>query len=354
MPRCAPDFPVPLALRPLERRVDDVVHQRGLARSADARDARQRVDRDGDVDLLQVVLGRAREADELPAPPPAIVRHRDRQFVAEVASRQRSRLLQQALERPREHDLPALLARAQPEIDHVVRDADHVRVVLDDDHRVALVAQLAEDRDEAKVVARVKADRRLVQDVQRADQRRAERGGQVDALRLAAREGGRQAVEREVVQADLGEEAEPAADLGEHLLRDGRLPLAQREVPEEALRLAHGQPAHVVDRPSADAHVPRFASEPCPAAIRAGLVAAIPAEEHADVDLVLLPLQPGEEAANALEVAAVSFDDEPRSLRGQIGPRDVEADAAGGGRHASTRRGSTGSAACSRARWRCR
>jgi hypothetical protein len=39
---------------------------------------------------------------------------------------------------------------------------------------VALVAQLAQDRDQPLVVARVQADRRLVEDVQRVDQRRPE------------------------------------------------------------------------------------------------------------------------------------------------------------------------------------
>jgi hypothetical protein len=53
------DALVPAALRALDRRVEHVVHERRLARSADAGDARQRVQRDRDVDVLQVVLGRA-------------------------------------------------------------------------------------------------------------------------------------------------------------------------------------------------------------------------------------------------------------------------------------------------------
>ena len=46
-------------------------------------------------------------------------------------------LLQRALD----DDLAAVLARARPDVDDVVGDADGLLVVLDDDHRVAEVAQ---------------------------------------------------------------------------------------------------------------------------------------------------------------------------------------------------------------------
>ena len=66
----------------------------------------------------------------------------------------------------------ALLAGAEAQIDDVVGDLDHVGVVLDDEHGVALIAQLPQDGDQPLVVARVQADRRLVEHVERADQRR--------------------------------------------------------------------------------------------------------------------------------------------------------------------------------------
>ena len=102
-------------------------------------------------------------------------------------------------------DAAALLAGAEPDVDDVIGDADHVLVVLDDEHGVALIAKLMKDVDEPLVVARVQADRRLVQHVERADERRAERRRQVDALRFAARERRRQPIERQVVEADVAE-----------------------------------------------------------------------------------------------------------------------------------------------------
>ena len=114
-------------------------------------------------------------------------------------------------ERARVDHAAAVLAGAEAHVDDVIRHRDHVGVVLDDDHGVALIAQLPEDRDQPLVVARVQADRRLVEHVQRADQRRAERRREVDALRLAARQRRRQPIERQVVEADVAQEARGAA-----------------------------------------------------------------------------------------------------------------------------------------------
>ena len=72
---------------------------------------------------------------------------------------------------PEVHYAPALLAGAEADVDDVIGDPDHVLIVLDDEDRVALVAQLPENLEQPLVVARVQADRRLVQDVEGADER---------------------------------------------------------------------------------------------------------------------------------------------------------------------------------------
>ena len=90
-----------------------------------------------------------------------------------------------------------MLAGAGAEIDEVVRRAHRLLVVLNHDHGVADVAQPLERRDELLVVALVQSDRRLVEDVEHADQRGADLRGQADALSLAARQrGGGAVIER--------------------------------------------------------------------------------------------------------------------------------------------------------------
>ena len=73
--------------------------------------------------------------------------------------------------------------------------------------------------EQSLVVARVQADRWLVENVEHADQAAANLPGEPNALRLAAGERRRGAVEREVFEADVLQEAQPAADLFEHLGR---------------------------------------------------------------------------------------------------------------------------------------
>jgi hypothetical protein len=84
------------------------------------------------------------------------------------------------------HDLAAVLAGARADVDDPVGGADGVLVVLDDDQRVAQVAQPDQRLDQPVVVALVQPDRRLVEHVEHADQAGADLGGQPDALRLAA------------------------------------------------------------------------------------------------------------------------------------------------------------------------
>ena len=100
-------------------------------------------------------------------------------------------------------DIAAVFAGARPEVDDVIGRAHRLLVVLDDDDGVAEVAQLFERGEQARVVALVQTDRRLVEDVEHADQSRSDLRREPDALRLAAGERFRRATEREIVEADV-------------------------------------------------------------------------------------------------------------------------------------------------------
>ena len=98
-------------------------------------------------------------------------------------------------------------------------DADRLLVVLDHDHRVPEVAQAHQRVDEPLVVALVQPDRRLVEHVEHAHQPAADLRRQPDALRLAAGERRRRPVQRQVVEPDVEQEAEPLVDLLQDALR---------------------------------------------------------------------------------------------------------------------------------------
>ena len=93
-------------------------------------------------------------------------------------------------------DFAAADAGAGAEVDDVVGGPHRVFVVLDDDDRVAQVAERRERVEQAVVVARVEADRGFVEDVEHADEPAADLAGEADALRFAAGERGGGAVER--------------------------------------------------------------------------------------------------------------------------------------------------------------
>src|SRR4029079_8752110 len=140
---------------------------------------------------------------------------------------------------------------ARADVDDPVGAADGVLVVLDDDEGVAEVLEPDQGLDEPLVVALVEPDRRLVEDVEDADQARADLGGQPDALGLAAAERARGPVEGEVVETDVEEEVETLEDLLEHPLADLPLPRAELHGAEVVGALVDRQGADLGDVPAA-------------------------------------------------------------------------------------------------------
>ena len=84
--------------------------------------------------------------------------------------------------------LPAMHARTGADIKDVVGLADRLFVVFHHDHRIALIPQVLERRQQAVVIALVQADGWLVEHIENAGEARADLAGQADALTFATRE----------------------------------------------------------------------------------------------------------------------------------------------------------------------
>ena len=95
----------------------------------------------------------------------------------------------------------------------MIRRADDRLLVLDDEQRVALVAQIVHDADQPADIARVQADARLVHDEERVHERRAEAGREIHSLHFAAAQRARGAIEREIAEADFAEITQARARL---------------------------------------------------------------------------------------------------------------------------------------------
>ena len=135
-----------------------------------------------------------------------------------------------------EQDLAPVHARPGPEVGDPVRGPHRHLVVLDDEERVAEVAERLQRGQEALVVARVEPDRRFVEDVEDPDEAGTDLRREGDPLRLPAAERRRGPVEGEVGQADVPEEPEPRADLLDDLADDLLVALGQVELVEERAR----------------------------------------------------------------------------------------------------------------------
>jgi hypothetical protein len=165
--------------------------------------------------------------------------------------------------------MAAVLARAGAHVHEPVGRAHHLLVVLDHQHGVAEALQALQGADQLRVVALVEPDRRLVEDVEDADELRADLRGQPQPLRLAAGERGGRAVELQVADTDIGEEREPLADLLDDPVADQLLGLGQLQPVEELDRPRNRHLRELVDVRAADGDCEHLGLQPGPLAHRA-------------------------------------------------------------------------------------
>ena len=114
-----------------------------------------------------------------------------------------------ALPQPRdgafETDCAAGAAGSGTQVDDVVGDRDGLRLVLNDEHGVALVSQTQEQVVHALDVVGMEPRRGFIEHVRDVGQRRAQMADHLDPLRLATGERARWSIERQVAQPDLDE-----------------------------------------------------------------------------------------------------------------------------------------------------
>ena len=173
--------------------VQDFVDERALPRTRHARYANELTQRYLHVNVPQVVLSRPLDSDGLADALPPLFGNRYLPEAAQILPRQRFRLVDDGLHRPRRHHVAAMLARARPQVNYVVRRPHYRLVMLHDEHRVPQVAQVLERLDKTVVVRRMQTDGRLVAHVQHPHQPGAYLRRQPDALRLAPAQRGRRA-----------------------------------------------------------------------------------------------------------------------------------------------------------------
>ncbi len=147
------------------------------------------------VDVLQIVGMRAEDRKRGAIRRTAFGGNRNVRASGEILASERARIRGDFSGRADGHEFAASLACAGAEIHDVIGAAYRFFIVLDDEDRIAEIAQSFERAQQAAIVARVQADRRFIEHVQHAAQSRANLRREADALRFTARERGGGAIE---------------------------------------------------------------------------------------------------------------------------------------------------------------
>ncbi len=273
---------------------------------------------------MQVIAGRARQAQPVQARRHTGGRHVDLAPAGEISAGQRFAIGLNCRRRAVCNDAATMFAGAQSHVDHVIGGANRFLIVLDHEHRVAEVAQMPQGRNQAIVVALVQADRRLVEHVHDAGQAGADLRGEANALRLAPRQCVGRALERQVVQADIIEEFQAHADFTHDALADIAFGTDQLELREITLRRAQRQPLQLVDRAPlfavTDEHKAGRALQAGAIARRAGAHAAIFGELFLDRGRIGLAPAPPHDRQDAFKGVPAH---DPAAALAVVGKRDL-------------------------------
>jgi hypothetical protein len=175
--------------------------QRALARPCHSGHHNHHAQRDVDIDVLQVVGVGAANLERAFGRPR---RRLQRGAVVQVTPGDRVAITQFP-DGSLEHHLTTRRTGSRAEVDDMVGDLDHLRLMLDHEHRVAFVAELQQQVVHPLDVMWVHADGRLVEHVRNVGERRAEVADHLGPLRLAARQRARRPVEGQVAQPDVHE-----------------------------------------------------------------------------------------------------------------------------------------------------
>ena len=138
--------------------------------------------------MLQIVFRRTENFEFLAVSLAPLGRDRDFLCAGEILAGDRPGLGDDIVDRARCDNFAAVNARAGADVDNEVRRAHRVLVVLDDQNRVSQIAQTAQRIEELVVIPLMKADGRLIENVEYAHEARADLGRKPYSLALAARE----------------------------------------------------------------------------------------------------------------------------------------------------------------------
>jgi len=149
--------------------------------------------------------------------------------------------------------------RAQ--INEVVSFTNGCFVVFHNQDRIAQVPEVFQRVDQFLIVSLMETYGRFIQHIQHAAQGGTDLRSKADALGLAPTEGGTAAIKGQVIQPDITQKRESAANLFQDLVGDLLLALSQGQLLEETIRFLDRQPSRLHDVQVVDGDGKSFLTE---------------------------------------------------------------------------------------------
>ena len=171
-------------------------------------------------------------------------------------------------------------------------------------HGIADVAQVFQHPNQLLGVTRMQADTRFIQDVERAHQTAAQRGRQVDTLRLAARQTTGRPVQREVSEPHIHQESQALYQLGQNVLANHLIVAGgEGKVLEKVVQLANRHLHQFHDRFAVHQHVTGLFAQAATPTVGAHRAACIATGQHTILYLIFLSINIFKELLHTMDIA---------------------------------------------------
>ena len=232
--------------------IENIVYQGRFAAAAYACYDSKDSERNADINIFEIVGAGAVNRQHPAIALPAMLRNRDEFAAAKIGTGNRFRHLLNFFYRALGHHFTAMLACSRTDVDNLVGSIHRFLVMLNNNQRIAQIAQMLERFQQLAVIALMQADARFVQNIQHARQAAAYLRCQTDALRFAAAQRPRASVERQVIKAYVVEELQARHNLLQYLMRNYLLLRRQLQLCKELQAVAHRQRSNLADIFTAD------------------------------------------------------------------------------------------------------
>ncbi len=168
------------------------------------------------------------------------------------------------------HYFSPLDAGPGSDINNVIGAFYGILVMLHYHHGIAQIAQPLQSSQQAVIVPGVQTDAGFIQYVQHPYQAGSHLGSQAYALGFPSGQGSSRPVQGQVVQSHIYQEGKPGFDFLDYLAGNIGFPLAQLQLSEELIGIAHRHGAYFADRFMPQQYPEYFFLEPLTLAAGAG------------------------------------------------------------------------------------